>query len=99
MAKLIDTARILRSKNAGPLYLTFDIMFDSRELLDTALGAISRELVAQLYDVQVDDVSIIPYEVVNSVKVTIPRKVVSGDVADDDIYGCAQHVKMANIDV
>ena len=28
MNKLYDYASILRSKNAGPLYITFDIMFD-----------------------------------------------------------------------
>lgn len=32
MEKLIDLAAILRSKNAGPLYYTFDVMFDSEEI-------------------------------------------------------------------
>jgi len=99
MAKLIDTARILRSKNAGPLYITFDIMFDTRGQLDTALKVINEKLIADLYDVAEQDVSIIPYEVVNSVKVTIPRANVSGDVLDNDIYGCQQHVKMACINI
>ncbi|MBQ5778012.1 MAG: DUF4387 family protein, partial [Oscillospiraceae bacterium] len=27
--KLIELTKILRSKNAGPLYITFDLMFDS----------------------------------------------------------------------
>ena len=99
MAKLIDVARILRSKNAGPLYLTFDIMFDEAEQLKGALAAIDEQLIADLYDVLASDVSIIPYEIVNSVKVTIPRKHVSGDLGDDDIYGCAQHVKLCSIDI
>ena len=29
--KLIDYTKILRSKNAGPLYITFDLMFDDSE--------------------------------------------------------------------
>ena len=100
MAKrLIDCARILRSKNAGPLFTTFDIMFDSFEELETVLnsGAIEPAVIAKLYNVNADDVSIIPYEVVNAFKITIPRLHVSGDLEDDDIYGCQQHMKLANI--
>ena len=99
MAKLIDTARILRSKNAGPLYTTFDIMFDDRDGLDRAVAAIDEAMIALLYDVAESDVSIIPYEVVNSLKITIPREHVSGDTDDDDIYGCQQHVKLTDIEV
>ncbi|MBT3273543.1 MAG: DUF4387 domain-containing protein [Spirochaetales bacterium] len=97
--KLIDAARILRSKNAGPLYVTFDVMFDSPEDLDAILGsgAVSQAVIADLYQVGIEDVLIIPYQVVNSFKITIPRKHTSGDLHDDDIYGCQQHMKLANI--
>lgn len=99
MAKLIDVARILRSKNAGPLFVTFDIMFDKAKDLDRAMAAIREPLIAKIYDVDANDVSIIPYEVVNSLKITIPREHVSGDIGDDDIYGCQQHVKLAGIEI
>lgn len=99
MAKLIDIARILRSKNAGPLYVTFDIMFDEARDLDRAMAAIDETLIAKLYEVDKSEVSIIPYEVVNSLKITIPRDRVSGDLGDDDIYGCQQHVKLADIEI
>lgn len=97
--KLIDIARILRSKNAGPLYTTFDIMFDSREDMETVLhsGSIDAAVIGELYDVCGQKVSIIQYEVVNAIKITIPRIFVSGDIEDDDIYGCQQHSKLANI--
>lgn len=99
MAKLIDVARILRSKNAGPLYVTFDIMFDEARGLDRAMASIDEPLIAKLYEVDESEVSIIPYEVVNSLKITIPREHVSGDIGDDDIYGCQQHGKLADIEI
>ena len=34
--KLIDLAKILRSKNAGPLYITFDVIFNNLEDLKKA---------------------------------------------------------------
>jgi Domain of unknown function (DUF4387) len=97
--KLIDIARILRSKNAGPLYVTFDIIFDTLKELDAVLdsGVINQQLISDLYRVNLKDVSIIPYRVVNACKITIPRKYVSGNVCDDDIYGCQQHMKLANV--
>jgi hypothetical protein len=97
--KLIDAARVLRSKNAGPLYVTFDVMFDTAEDLDAVLGsgAVSTAVIAELYEVGIEDVSIIPYQVVNSFKITIPRKHASGNLYDDDIYGCQQHLRLANI--
>ena len=96
---LNDIARVLRSKNAGPLYVTFDVIFDTRGELEHVLnsGAVTRQSVAVLYSVSAEEVSIIPYEVVNALKITLPRKIVSGDPRDDDIYGCQQHMKLANM--
>ena len=97
--KLIDIARILRSKNAGPLFTTFDIMFDTKEDLEQVLrsGAVTRERIAALYGVAVQDVSIITYDIVNAFKITIPRIHISGDIEDNDVYGCQQHLMLANI--
>ncbi len=99
MAKLIDVARIVRSKNAGPLYVTFDIMFDSKQDLHRASAVIDEKLISTLYCVDEKDVSIIPYDVVNSMKITIPRDFISGEIGDDDIYGCQQHVKLSHVEI
>lgn len=97
--KLIDIAKILRSKNAGPLYITFDLMFNERADMQKVLDSISKEAVAEAYDVNKDDITIIPYEIVNSIKVTFPRKIISGSVYDDDIYGCQKHIPLGNIEI
>jgi len=51
--KLIEIAQILRSKNAGPLFITFDIMFDNHEDLITVLNshALNETIIAELYNV------------------------------------------------
>ena len=58
MAKLKDLAQLIRSKNAGPFVLTFDIMFDSMQdyLRVRDSGVISQELFASLYGTPVDEV-------------------------------------------
>ena len=97
--KLIDIAKILRSKNAGPLYITFDIIFNNNEDLHTALNGLTKEKIAKAYDVKQELIDVIVYEIVNSVKITFPRKIISGSVLDDDIYGCQKHMPLANIEI
>ena len=97
--KLIDIAKILRSKNAGPLYITFDLMFSSKEKMLLVKNGLTREAVGAAYGVSADKVDIITYDVVNSIKITMPRKYISGSVYDDDIYGCQQHVPLSNIEI
>jgi hypothetical protein len=97
--KLIDLAKILRSKNAGPLYITFDLIFDSREKMLLAEGSLIKEIIARAYGAQEKYVDIITYEVVNSIKITMPRKHISGSIYDDDIYGCQQHIPLGNIEI
>ena len=99
MKKLIDYTKILRSKNAGPLFITFDLMFDSSEKMEHVAKNLTQEMVAKAYGVDEDDVSIIEYAVVNSIKITFPRKNISGSLNDDDIYGCQQHVPLSQIEI
>ena len=97
--KLIDIAKILRSKNAGPLYITFDIMFESREKMLFVKENLSRRAVAKAYNVSEESVDVIYYEIVNSIKITMPREHISGSVLDSDIYGCQMHMPLANIEI
>ena len=60
-------------------------------------GALTKEAVSGLYNVKVEDVDIIPYDIVDSIKVTIPRATISGALDDTDIYGCQQQVPLANL--
>lgn len=101
MTKLIDLARVLRSKNAGPLWLTVDILFDHEAAFARVLssGVLTRERIAGRYGVSTDDVRVIPYEIVRAIKITLPRACVSGDPADTDIYGCQQHLPIAEIEI
>ena len=47
--KLIDIAKILRSKNAGPLFITFDIIFHSSEDMKKVYSSLKKEDIAASY--------------------------------------------------
>ena len=61
MTCLGDLAKLIRSKNAGPFILTFDIMFDDEASYRRVIGAgvITKEAFARLYSVPVDDITLV----------------------------------------
>lgn len=101
MTRLVDLAQVLRSKNAGALLCTLDMMFEDdetyRRVRDS--GAITPQRIAQLYGVSDNEVSIIPYDVAYAIKITIPRLVPSGDPGDTDVYGAQQHAPLLDIEI
>lgn len=99
MKKLIDYTKILRSKNAGPLYITFDLIFNTKEDMNYVAQRLTKKAVAEAYEVKEEKVDIIPYEIVNSIKITFPRKNISGSISDSDVYGCQCHIPLSNLEV
>ena len=99
MKRLIEYTKILRSKNAGPLFITFDLIFDTGEDMKYILRRLRTEDIARAYGVDESDVDIIAYEVVNSIKITFPRIHISGSLCDGDIYGCQMHIPLSNIEI
>ena len=97
--KLIDYAKILRSKNAGPLFITFDIIFDSAEKMEYVMKSLQKSDVSAAFGVDEEEIDIIDYAVVNSIKITFPRRYISGDIFDTDIYGAQMHTPLANIEL
>ena len=81
------------------MQLTFDVMFDNAARYERvkASGAISPETVAELYGVAAKDVDVIFYDIVTSLKVTIPRLVISGALGDTDVYGCQQQYNLGQL--
>ena len=99
MKKLIEYTKVLRSKNAGPLYLTLDLIFHDREEMEYVAAHLKKEHVAKAYGISGEAVDIIPYAVVNAIKITIPRQQISGAPEDTDVYGCQQHMPLANLEI
>ena len=97
--KLIDYTKILRSKNAGPLFITFDLMFDDDYKFEHVKKNLRAEAVARAYDVKEKDVVIVAFDIVRSIKITFPRTYISGDFLDTDIYGCQMHVPLGDIEI
>ena len=101
MNNLLNLAKILRSKNAGPYYITFDIMFNNKDIYERVKNSniLTDKLISELYQIAEKDVSIIYYGIVNSIKITIKRKYASGDINDTDVYGAQQQALLEDIQI
>jgi hypothetical protein len=99
--KLWEMTRLIRSKNAGPFELTFDIIFKNKAGYEKVRDAkvISSRWVATTYGVTESLVKVIEYPAANAIKVTIPRPVISGDILDSDVYGGQQHGPFVELNI
>jgi hypothetical protein len=101
MRELWQFTKLIRSKNAGPFELTFDIMFKDEDCFRKVMGSgkLSAELIAQLYKVDLKLVRYFVIEPLLTVKISIPRPVFSGDVNDTDVYGGQFHGPLVRLQV
>lgn len=99
--KLVDIAKVVRSKNAGALTLTLDVMFTHEHEYEqvVASDALNPQKISELYDVDSKDVDIINYPVANAIKITLPRSIPSGHPGDGDVYGAQQHAPLLQIEI
>ena len=101
MTKLGELASLIRSKNAGPFNLTFDIMFDDQSRYEQvkASGALSAETIARTYGVPRAKVLFFFLDNALAVKASIPRPVFQGDLGDPDGHGGQQYAPLMEIDI
>jgi hypothetical protein len=101
MATLGETASLIRSKNAGPFFLTFDILFSRRAAYDHACQSpgLTRERIAAIYGIPVDAVELFHYSPAYAIKITFPRKVASCDLEDTDTHGGQQFAPLIDLEL
>ena len=100
-AKLKDLAKVIRSKNAGALLVTLDVMFDDGATYQRvqASGALAPRRLARLYNVSENEIAVTPFDVALAIKITLPRPVVAGSPGDTDVYGAQQHAPLMDIEI
>ncbi len=101
MPKLREVCRHVRSKAAGPFWVTVDIFFDSadsyRKYCDSpGLGA---RAFADLYGVEVAHVKRVPVDNLEMVKVSYPRSSPQGWIEERDLHCGQQYVRLLDIEL
>jgi Domain of unknown function (DUF4387) len=99
--KLHQSATLIRSKNAGPFTLTFDVMFSEAAAYEHVKrsGVLTAERFAQLYGIPADTVDAFEIDQALAFKFSIPRPRTQGDFGDGDMHGGQQYAPLLEIDI
>ncbi len=87
MPSLSEQVLKVRSKNAGPFWVTIDIFCGSKAAFDAVSAKLSTERVAALYKARPETLKRFDIADLNVVKFSLPRPVVQGSREDRDMHG------------
>lgn len=99
MAELGKLVEKVRSKNAGPFWLTIDIFCGSGEVFERVTNSLSTERVAALFGTEVGALKRFEIPSLNVVKFSLPRPQVQGSVRDRDIHGASWAALLAELEL
>jgi hypothetical protein len=92
-----EIAQVVRSKNAGPFWITLDVVFrndaDFAHVRDA--NVLTAEKIGELYGVDAALVKRFELPGIKAMKFSMPRPVVAGSFEDRDLHAGQQHVPLA----
>ncbi len=96
-----STAKYVRSKNAGPFWLTIDVFCHNIEDTKKVTTAFenNRDYIATMYGVKSEEVEIYCLEHIQVAKVSMPRKPIEGSRDEIDMHGGQMYVSLLDIEV
>ena len=99
--QLSDIAAMVRSKNAGPFVLTFDILFSDDESyrLVKRSGALNAEMFSRLYHTTPDKVRFFECDSARAFKFSIPHPSTQGALGASDLHGGQQFIPLLSVRV
>jgi Domain of unknown function (DUF4387) len=99
--QLSDYAAIIRSKNAGPFVLTFDILFSDDDSYQTVKrsGALNASMFAKLYKTPVEHVRFFECDLARAFKFSIPHPTTQGHLGATDQHGGQQFIPLISVQI
>lgn len=97
--RLGDQVLKVRSKNAGPFWVTIDVFCGTEAAYDLVTERLQTEVVAKLYATPLQLVKRFDIKDLSVIKFSIPRPVVQGSVADRDMHGAQWSVLLEEAEI
>lgn len=97
MTTLGDMALEVRSKNAGPFWVTMELFMRDEHGYRIAAdeAVLNEQVVAELYQVDAASIQLFRIPSLNVVKISFPRPVTQGSLHDRDMHAGQHHVPLA----
>lgn len=101
MATIGETARYVRSKNAGPFWLTIDVFCHTPEDTFRIAETFRRNQawIAGVFQVDPALLKIFPLPDIKVTKLSLPRRPIQGSRDERDMHGGQQYVTLLDLEV
>lgn len=101
MTQLGELAKLIRSKNAGPFWITFDIMFSDDASFERvrSSGIINKAWIAKTWQRQEEEIILKDLAPARAIKFSFPRRPVQGDPGEMDQYAGQQYAPLIELEV
>jgi len=99
--RLADACRYVRSKNAGPFWITVDLFFPDRAAYDRYVDApaLQSGRIAALFGIAAEEVKRFPVPELQVLKISYPRQRPQGGAMERDMHGGQQYVRLLELEV
>ena len=97
--KLTDQVVKVRSKNAGPFWVTIDVFCGTDDVFNAVRAVLSAERVAALYKQPVAAMKRFEIADICALKFSLPRPVIQGNLDDRDMHGAQYALLLAELEL
>ena len=93
--------QLIRTKNAGPFWITFDIVFENDEDFERVISAkvLTKEWISGTYKIPQDTLIFIEIPAARAVKFSFPRPRIQGDHGETDMYSGQQYAPLLDLQI
>ena len=99
MSLLGDKVKKIRSKNAGPFWITVDIFCGSKEIYNEVKDNLDNMKIVKLFQISGQTLKRFEIESLNVIKFSFPRKIIQGHIHDRDMHGAQLAVLLSEMDL
>lgn len=101
MTTVKDVARYVRSKNAGPFWVTLEIFCETKEDYEKIKDSknVTAKKIAELYNAEESKVKSFYVDSINVIKFSFPRSTPQGHKYENDMHSGQQYILLANTEI
>ena len=99
MPLLGEKVKKIRSKNAGPFWVTIDIFCGSKVVFDEVRVRLDSLRIINLFQINGQTLKRFEIESLNVIKFSFPRQIIQGDILDRDMHGAQLAVLLSEMDL
>ncbi|MCH2267342.1 MAG: DUF4387 domain-containing protein [SAR324 cluster bacterium] len=94
-------AQLIRSKNAGPFWITFDIVFENDVDFERVVSAkvLTKEWISGTYKIPQDSLIFVEIPAARAIKFSFPRPRIQGDLGETDMYSGQQYAPLLELQI